>query len=80
MAIYIFIVISVSVYCAVGLIRNKMVSTYLLNLNDIVHSQDDWYKLSYELCEINYNEMVFKFWRSFDSFLSEDLKALMKNK
>lgn len=56
-------------YILQGLVRNELLSRYRLNMINKIFSEHENYKSNIDIFSaVTYDEMFFKFWRSFDSF------------
>lgn len=56
-------------YCLQGLVRNELVCRYRLKMIEKIFSDPENYKSKLDIFgTVTYDEMFFKFWRSFDSF------------
>lgn len=60
------------------LVRNFMVHAYRNKLIDALYQQPNWRELRDLFLAVDYNDMVFMFWRKFDSFYPDKLTKLIK--
>ena len=69
------------VFCLMTLIRNNMVYRYRISmLNrifDATRGTENFDKYIEIYKSVSYHEMLYKFWKSFDSFYPEELTTLV---
>ena len=66
------------IFCFIILHRNEKVYKYRSKLSDNLFKKDDWKRRLEIYDSIDYDEMVYKFWKPLDSFY--DLEELLGDK